>query len=203
MPAFPLSAPSPSPSPSPAPPSYALPRCVVPSFQPIRAGGGRGRIRLWTPVRRRRRAVAAGLAMAAAALAASAPRADSQPPRGEPRVPPAATAAQDARGARAMASGREATTAQDARDAPDTVRAPVRIADAAAVRLLRPGDRVDVLAADRVVAVAAPVVSVPADGGETAGRTGEGALIVLAVPRRTAAVILGAAASTPLAVTLC
>jgi hypothetical protein len=49
------------------------------------------------------------------------------------------------------------------------VRAPVRIADAAAVRLLRPGDRVDV---------------------------------VLAVPRATAARLAGAAAESPLMVTL-
>ena len=41
------------------------------------------------------------------------------------------------------------------------VRAPVRIADAAAVRLLRPGDRVDVLAAAHVVAAAATVLDIP------------------------------------------
>ncbi|MDJ0342359.1 hypothetical protein QMK19_21740 [Streptomyces sp. H10-C2] len=157
----------------------------MPSFPAIRAGGGRHRLR--TAVRRRRRTVAAGLAMAAAALAASAPRADTGPAHGEPRAP--AAAAQDVRGART------------ARDARDVVRAPVRIADAAAVRLLRPGDRVDVLAAARVVAMAAPVVSVPSAGGGPGER--EGALIVLAVPRRTAAEITGAAASTPLAVTLC
>lgn len=165
---------------------------MVPSFQPIRAGSGRRLERCWprTTVRRKRRAMAAGLAMAAAALAAYTPRADSRPPRGEPRAPAAAAA-------------------QDVRDARDMVRAPVRIADAGAVRLLRPGDRVDVLAAARVVAVAAPVVAVPPDapdppdGSGAVGRPGEGALIVLAVPRRTAAVLTGAAASTPLAVTLC
>ncbi|WP_333768570.1 hypothetical protein [Streptomyces sp. IBSBF 2435] len=103
--------------------------------------------------------------------------------------------------------------------AAELVRAPVRIADAAAVRLLRPGDRVDILAATRVVASAVPVVAIPeqpdspsapaspednvlpsaaADAGGT-----DGALVVLAVPRRVAAALSGAAVSSPLAVALC
>ncbi|SHL95785.1 hypothetical protein [Actinacidiphila paucisporea] len=103
--------------------------------------------------------------------------------------------------------------------ADEFVRAPVRITDAGAVRLLRQGDRVDVLAASRVVASAVLVVAVPQQpGGETAPRTSErsdlptgtadsgtmgGALIVLAVPRRVAAALSGAAVSSPLAVALC
>lgn len=97
------------------------------------------------------------------------------------------------------------------------VAAPVRIADAATVRLLRPGDRVDVIAAQetatggdaRVVARGARVTKVPeppapsestTDGGAL---TGGGALIVLSVPRTTAARLAGASATERLAVTLC
>ncbi|CAG6399305.1 hypothetical protein NMG29_04075 [Streptomyces cocklensis] len=103
--------------------------------------------------------------------------------------------------------------------AEEIVRAPVRITDAAAVRLLRPGDRVDVLAAARVVASGVPVVAVPEpSGGQGTSVTSEGsnlptadadavttggALVVLAVPRRIAAALSGAAVSSPLAVALC
>ncbi|MFD8589412.1 RcpC/CpaB family pilus assembly protein [Streptomyces sp. NPDC059637] len=99
----------------------------------------------------------------------------------------------------------------------DVVAAPVRIADASAVRLVRPGDRIDVLAgpapggtafrdrdaADpaavraRVVASGARVVAVPEEedrGGGTAG----GALVVITVPRTTAAELAGAAAGSSL-----
>ncbi|MFB6677260.1 RcpC/CpaB family pilus assembly protein [Streptomyces sp. NPDC056390] len=103
-----------------------------------------------------------------------------------------------------------------------TVSAPVRIADAAAVRLLRPGDRVDVVAVGagagagdgqgsggqggRVVAAGARVSSVP-DSAESAESAGEaaaagGALVVLSVPRETAARLAGAGATSRLAVTL-
>lgn len=100
-------------------------------------------------------------------------------------------------------------------EAAELVRAPVRIADAAAVRLLRPGDRVDILAATRVVASAVPVVAIPEQPDSPsapaspeenvlpdAGGMG-GALVVLAVPRRVAAALSGAAVSSPLAVALC
>jgi hypothetical protein len=131
--------------------------------------------------------MAAGLAVTAAALAAAAPRGDTRVVRAAPRAATAPVAARD------------------------VVRAPVRIADAAAVRLLRPGDRVDVLAGARVVARSAPVVGVPdaaaADeatgGGPADGGDGGGALIVLAVPRPTAAALSGAAVSSPLGVALC
>jgi hypothetical protein len=99
------------------------------------------------------------------------------------------------------------------------VRAPVRIADAEAVRLLRAGDRVDVLAATRVVASDVTVVAVPAQDSRPPadpafpeigappddvepGQRG-GALVVLAVPRSIAAALSGAAVSNPLAVALC
>ncbi|WP_308407184.1 hypothetical protein [Streptomyces sp. APSN-46.1] len=85
------------------------------------------------------------------------------------------------------------------------VSAPVRIADAATVRLLRPGDRVDVVAAERsgpprVVAVAARVAEVPAP--EKAVGDG-GALVVLSVPRDTARALVGVGTTARLAVTLC
>jgi hypothetical protein len=143
-------------------------------------------------VRRRRRPIAAGLALAAAALLVSA--ANGAAPR------PAAAAPEHA-----------------ARPTPPphhdvVVRAPIRIADAAAARLLHPGDRVDVMAAARVVAAGATVVDVPRDADETSaltvardgvGNGSGGALVVVSVPRRTAAALSGAAAVSPLAVALC
>lgn len=89
------------------------------------------------------------------------------------------------------------------RGAVETVAAPVRIADAATVRLLRPGDRVDVIAADgggegRVVAAGARVAEVP-----DFAATETGALVVLSVPRATAARLAGAGTTARLAVTLC
>ncbi|MCZ0979944.1 hypothetical protein O1L60_15715 [Streptomyces diastatochromogenes] len=90
------------------------------------------------------------------------------------------------------------------------VSAPVRIADAATVRLLRPGDRVDVIAAPdstlgaegeaRVVAMGARVAEVPRPD-ET--RPDGGALVVLTVPRPTAAALAGAGVTSQLAVTVC
>lgn len=93
------------------------------------------------------------------------------------------------------------------------VSAPVRIADPETVRLLRPGDRVDVIAVGdaggnaRVVARGVRVARVPhaaaGPGGHAAGGTGAagaGALVVLAVERSTATALLGAGASGRLAV---
>ncbi|MFF8832531.1 hypothetical protein [Streptomyces sp. NPDC015131] len=163
--------------------------CGVPPFAPLRVGRGRHRLR--RTVRRRRHAVAAGLAMTAAALAASA--AGSRAPAGvdEPRA---------------------GTAPHREREPVEMVSAPVRIADAATVRLLRPGDRVDVIASPvapvdgradaRVLARGARVAEVPrATGGE--GPDGGGALVVLSVPRATATVLAGAGAASRLAVTLC
>ncbi|RNG29820.1 RcpC/CpaB family pilus assembly protein, partial [Streptomyces botrytidirepellens] len=137
----------------------------------------------------------AGLALTAAALAAAAPSG-----QGSSRPEPSPATA---------AGGRYEPPR------PAVVSAPVRIADAAAVRLLHPGDRVDVLAtpapdtvrqrgsdaAARMVARGVRVASVPGlrDGGPADG----GALVVLTVPRAAAAALAGAEATSRLAVTLC
>lgn len=165
--------------------------CGVPQFEPLRVPGGRQRLR--RALRRRRRAPAAVLALTAAALAvAGAGEVSADPPphreaRERPRPP-----------------------------AVRLVSAPVRIADAAAVALLRPGDRVDVIAAPdsatgeagkpRLVATAARVADVPRPGGTgPGGGTGPdgGALVVLSVPRATATALAGAGMTSQLAVTLC
>lgn len=189
-----------------APEPYAPPLRVVPDFPPIRVGRRGMRRFLPKAPRLRRGPLVLGIAVAAAVLAVSA---GYRPPPGRtvavrsPASPPAAV-----------------RPVHDAAD--DLVRAPVRIADAAAARLLRPGDRVDVLAAAKVVASAVTVVAVPEQaGGSPAGTTSAdtvegglppgtadvagtgGALVVLAVPRHVAAALSGAAVSSPLAVTLC
>ncbi|MGA4841373.1 hypothetical protein [Streptomyces sp. G45] len=164
----------------------------MPHFSPVHVRGGRGHLRRLA--RHRRRALAVGLAMTAAALAAAGP---PEPERDRPRGPAAATAARE------RDEGRER---HRARRAARPVKAPVRIADAAAARLLRPGDRVDVVAADatagtapRVVASGARVSEVlPSPDSAAEG----GALVVLAVPRSTAARLAGASATARLAVTL-
>jgi pilus assembly protein CpaB len=88
---------------------------------------------------------------------------------------------------------------------PGAVATPVRLADAAVVRLLHPGDRVDVLAARaegplpaRTVAAAVPVVAVPRPGPDT----DEGALVVLRTGRAQAAAIARAAVDSRLSVTI-
>jgi hypothetical protein len=174
------------PSSSPLPPrplgTDAPPTCEVPHFAPVRVRGGR--YQLQRLVRHRRRALAAGLAVTAVALVAAGPR-EGERTRGHPVADPV----------------RE-------RRAVQLVTAPVRIADGATVRLLRPGDRVDVIAAEetatggdaRVVARGARVTKVPeALDGVTEG----GALVVLSVPRATAAHLAGASTTARLAVTLC
>ncbi len=151
--------------------------------------------------------MAAGLAVTAAALLASG-AGDTERARGHPVADPA-------RG----------------RGAVRLVAAPVRIADGATVRLLRPGDQVDVIAAEesgtaRVVASGARVTKVPhvpsdagpvpssgngfdfeSDSGDRfgAGHTpaSGGTLVVLSVPRETAARLAGAGVTARLAVTLC
>ncbi|MGW2018130.1 hypothetical protein [Streptomyces sp. NPDC001927] len=159
----------------------------VPPFEPLRVRSGRQR---WLrALRRRGRAPAAILVMSAAALAVAAGGKVSAGP------PPAAAAA---------------TSEQRRAPVVRLVSAPVRIADAETVRLLRPGDRVDVIAAPnspmgeagkaRVVATGARVAEVPRSG-ET--RSDGGALIVLSVPRSTATVLAGAGVTGQLAVTLC
>ncbi len=146
--------------------------------------------------------MAAGLAMTAAALAASGARDAGRTGGG------AQTGAQAEEQAGAGARQRE-------RRPVEMVSAPVRISDAATVRLLRRGDRVDVIAAAagpqgvggeppdaRVVAAGARVAEVP-KVRETSAGGGEGALVVLSVPRATAAALAGAGATSRLAVTVC
>ncbi|MFE9043216.1 hypothetical protein ACFY9F_29740 [Streptomyces sp. NPDC012421] len=171
--------------------------CAVPEFAPLRVRGGRFRLRL-------RRAPGALLLLTAATLTLTSALPGGTPGRHDPGPPPAAAPAAPAARSPAASS------------APAPVRlvsAPVRIADAEAVRLLRAGDRVDVIAAPivnsapgdggsavRVVARSARVAEVP-QPGET--RSDGGALIVLAVPRATATALAGAGVTSQLAVTLC
>ncbi|MFD1663142.1 hypothetical protein ACFSL4_34495 [Streptomyces caeni] len=159
--------------------------CAVPHFAPVRVRGGGQRLRRL--VRHRRRAVAAGLAVTAAALVAAGPR-TAEGARGHPGA--------DTRPTAAAGPVRE-------RRGVEMVTAPVRIADGATVGLLRPGDRVDVIASDggggaSVVAAGARVTRVP-----DVAPTESGALVVLSVPRGTAARLAGAGATSRLAVTLC
>ncbi|MFD7494605.1 RcpC/CpaB family pilus assembly protein [Streptomyces sp. NPDC059832] len=184
------------PSPSPAPPP-----CGVPVFEPLRVRGGGGR-RLRRALWRQRRALAAGLALTAAALAATGLGGGG-----------AGTGGEAAYGA--GAGGEAGAAASQARRPARLVSAPVRIADAGAVRLLRPGDHVDVIAAGeagagtgtgtgagaRVLAKGARVAEVPQAPVE--GSTEDGALIVLSVPRDTATALAGAGISSQLAVALC
>lgn len=100
------------------------------------------------------------------------------------------------------------------------VAAPVRLADAQAAALLRPGDVVDLLAAGavgavdgavvsdaRLVASAVRVVTVPSTGarrfGSALGGTlGDGALIVVATTATTAARLAGAAVTDRISLVL-
>ncbi|MFF2846746.1 RcpC/CpaB family pilus assembly protein [Streptomyces sp. NPDC058001] len=162
-------------------------------------------------LRHRRRVMAAVLAVTAVALITTGAREAPGPGREA--------------GARetthAQARGQTAAALEGDPRAPELVSAPVRITDAATVRLLRPGDRIDVVAAGgadgaatgdgaaRVVASGVRVVEVPEppEGTGVAG-TGDiategGALVVLAVPRATATRLAGAGATSRLVVTLC
>ncbi|MFJ8825631.1 RcpC/CpaB family pilus assembly protein [Streptomyces sp. NPDC102467] len=154
----------------------------------------------WRPGRagRRRRGptAAAGLVLAAAALAAAVP--SSGAGRGHERA--------------------QAPPGERARGPAVSVSAPVRIADAGAVRLLRPGDRVDVVAARadgrpgvRVLASGARVTSVPEERPTSDLPSSDlpgdalaagGSLVVLSVGRATAARLAGAGATSRLAVTV-
>ncbi|WP_416483204.1 hypothetical protein [Streptomyces sp. CL12] len=201
------SLPSPAPTPrSVFPPPLRLPRplgtdapatCEVPPFPPVRVRGGRYRVQRL--VRHRGRAVAAGLAMTAAALVAAGPGTSARAHRADATPRPARSA-----------RGHPSATPLRPPRPEGLVAAPVRIADAATVRLLRPGDRVDVVAAQdpaagggggaRVLARGVRVTRVPEP---LDGAAESGALVVLAVPRALAAGLVGASATARLAVTLC
>ncbi|MEV7718435.1 hypothetical protein [Streptomyces sp. NPDC088184] len=182
----------PSPSSAPSP-------CGVPAFAPLRVRGGGGR-RLRRTLWRQRRALAAGLALTAAALAATGLGGGG-----------AGTGGDAAYGA--GAGSRPGAVPERARRPARSASVPVRIADAATVRLLRPGDHVDVIAAGdagtgagngagaRVLAKDARVAEVPQSLVE--GSAEDGALIVLSVSRDTATALAGAGISSRLAVTLC
>ncbi|WP_416973847.1 hypothetical protein [Streptomyces sp. 4F14] len=167
--------------------------CEVPQFSPVRVRGARyllGRL-----ARQRRRALALGLAVTAAALVAA----------GSSQDPGRDSTAERARG-RPGAASSPAAAPPGKPVVVETVSAPVRIADAETVRLLRPGDRVDVVASGetgaggvRVVARGALVSKVPEPLGASADG---GALVVLAVPRGAAERLAGAGVSERLAVTL-
>ncbi|MFG2431600.1 hypothetical protein [Streptomyces sp. NPDC048590] len=121
----------------------------VPAFGPVRVrGGGGGRLRRL--LRGQRRALAAGFALASAVIAASG--------------------LADGHGAAAVTDG---GPPGPERRAERLVAAPVRIADAATVGLLRPGDRVDVIAAEEGDG-AAEVVARGVRVAEIPGGTGPG-----------------------------
>lgn len=169
----------------------------VPPFAPVLPRGGRHRLR--RVVRRRRRALAASLAVTAAALAAAVPR-EGVPARTD-------------RPARAAPAPAEPPRPPAPAPGDPLVTAPVRIADADAVRQLSPGDLVDVLASPqapaaesravraRRVAHRARVADVPAAGGSAPGSAAHGALVMLSVTPATAAALAGAASNSRLAVT--
>ncbi|MFH9811807.1 hypothetical protein ACH4NO_21675 [Streptomyces olivaceus] len=171
------------------PGSEAPPTCEVPHFAPVRVRGGRGR--LHRLVRHRRRLLAAGLVVTAAALVAAGPHSEA----GEP----------DTRRARGHPVAEPVPERQSTR----FVAAPVRISDAATVRLLRPGDRIDVVSTGdggtggtSVLARGVRVTEVP-EPVAGAGAAADGALVVVSVPRETAHRLVGAGTTARLAVALC
>ena len=91
---------------------------------------------------------------------------------------------------------------------PGLVAVPVRIGDAGAVRLLRVGDRIDLLAADPqgetradVVGRSLPVLAIPRVAPETPGLT-TGALVVLGVPDGSARDVAQASVSAFISIVL-
>lgn len=176
-------------------PDHSSSRPPVPEFHPIRAGHP-GRIRrLRATARYRRRPAAAVLALVAAALTTTLP--------GTEEAAPSSHRAVAGDGSRATPETSSRHTSAPARH---TVAAPVRIADAAAVGLLKPGDHIDVIVGGdaeepRLVARRARVTALPtADDSSSQA----GALVVLSVDRGTATRLAGAvAAGGRLAVTLC
>jgi pilus assembly protein CpaB len=89
---------------------------------------------------------------------------------------------------------------------PGHVIAPLRLADTALGALLRPGDVVDVIAANTdaqqavIVAAGARVVTIPDLPDDRAGPGSDGALILIDVDAQTASIVARAAASATLSV---
>jgi pilus assembly protein CpaB len=99
------------------------------------------------------------------------------------------------------------TTAPHARVDPGRVIAPLRLADAAVAALLRPGDVVDIVAADSqgeqgatVLAAGVRVVTVPQAPDDGVGPSPEGGLVLIDVDSRTAVIVAQAAASGALSI---
>lgn len=216
-----------------APPTVSLvpPPVTVPPFAAVQLSSGGLRQRLTAMFAHQRRrglvcvfALIAALSLLVLGRVAQAPEevspTSSSPGSGSGSGSDAAGgggAEKDGATGSSRASGPSTTDAAGAgaADVPARlVSAPVRIADADAVRLLSPGDRVDVLASPsetatttraRLVAHRARVTKLPASRGSGA-RDKEiseaGALIVLAVPPSTARDLAGAGAHSQLAVTV-
>ena len=89
---------------------------------------------------------------------------------------------------------------------PGHVIAPLRLADTALGALIRPGDVVDVIAANTqaeqavVVAAGARVVTIPDLPDDRAGPGPDGALVLIDVDAQTASIVAQAAASSTLSV---
>jgi pilus assembly protein CpaB len=97
------------------------------------------------------------------------------------------------------------TTAARTSVLPGHVIAPLRLGDSALTALLRPGDVVDVVAADpeagepaTVVASNVRVVTVPEAPNDRAGPDPDGGLVLIDVDSRTAAIVAQAATSATL-----
>ena len=90
---------------------------------------------------------------------------------------------------------------------PGHVIAPLKLGDAALTALLRPGDVVDVVAADpeagepaTIVASNVRVVTVPEAPNDRAGPSPDGGLVLIDVDSRAAAIVAQAAASATLSI---
>ncbi|WP_405985867.1 hypothetical protein [Streptomyces sp. NBC_00872] len=213
--------------PLPLPPSSAPEPRGVPPFGPLRVRGSQQRLR--RALLRRRRTTAAGLAMTAAALAATGasgavgastgtdgrarPGGDTVTASPPPLSPPSSSSFSSS-SSWSSSPPPSAGRSSGGRSG-ELVSAAVRIADAETVRLLRRGDRVDVIAAAAItppagVVDAEPEARVVAAGVRVAAipKTRDfspdgGALVVLSVPRATAAVLAAASATSRLAVAVC
>ncbi|MBB5939816.1 hypothetical protein [Streptomyces zagrosensis] len=129
-------------------------------------------------LRKRRRTAAIGLAAAAAATAAVAagPAGDDHRPGRPASSAPASSPAPPSSGASPPSAS---VGAERGRSSDGLLAAPIRIADAEVVRLLRPGDRVDVLATTPEIGWTSASINRPMTGpagppavGAASGRPG-------------------------------